>query len=93
MKQGSSMNEPQITWNLKDIQGWEQKVWLGKEKYVGSIDFPLNEKASTDLNNASLTKPENHCGGWKGRVWNPIQFPCAESNLQRQYFTARLIKK
>lgn len=47
MKHGGNMNEPQITWNLKNIQGMEQKVWLGKEKYFGSIDSLLNEKAGT----------------------------------------------
>ena len=93
MKQGSSINEPQITWNLKGIQGWEQKVWLGKEKYIGSIDFPLNEEVSTDLNNTSLTKPRSHCGRWKGRVWNPIQFPCVEKQPSAAIFHSMVNKK
>jgi hypothetical protein len=64
--------------NLKKTKGMEQRVWLGEEKYLESVDFMLNGKSNNDPTNPSLIKEEVIAMDGEDRTWNWMQFTCAE---------------
>jgi hypothetical protein len=78
---------------FEDYSRYGTKGMIRERKILWFHRFPTEgEGGCSDINGTSLTKPQNCCGRWRGWAWNWIQFPCAENNLQWQYFLAQLIE-